>query len=549
MRVARIRFVLAAVVSIASGFAQVPSGPVNIMSLKSQTCLDITGGTSAIQPGVGTQIWSCLGTSQTNQIFQLIPVSGGYEIESINSGLALEANPNSTSGTPQIVQQPFSAANAGQIWTISAAASSGYYTLKPSSPASSCMAAANGGTSNGTIVWRGGCNNLPQQEWKFVAVSNPATISGVSPNSGPTAGGTNVTISGTNFATGATVTFGGVPATGISVANADTILATTPSGNAGGVAVSVTNPGATAVSKSGAFTYIPSSSSGTISYVQGNSACPQSSQNSVAVAFLNTQKTGDLNIIVIGWNDSTSTIHSVTDSLGNAYSLAVGPTILSGTGSQSIYYAPNIKSGSNTVAVSFSAAAAYPDIRILEYAGANLTNAIDVVAANTGSGATSSTNPVTTNYADLLFAANTVQMNTTGPGSGFTERMITSPNGDIAEDEMTTQLGSYAASAPLSGGSWIMQMIAVRPASGSTQPPPSHYANLAWTASTSSGISGYNVYRGTTSTAMTQIASGVTVVSYTDTNVTAGATYYYAITAVANGQESADSNLATATIP
>ena len=49
-------------------------------------------------------------------------------------------------------------------------------------------------------------------------------------------------------------------------------------------------------------------------------------------------------------------------------SLAVGPT--SGTGlSQSIYYAPNIAGGSNTVTVTFNQAAAYPDMRILEYRG------------------------------------------------------------------------------------------------------------------------------------------------------------------------------------
>lgn len=549
MRLTKIKFLLASIVTVSTALAQVPSGPVNIVNLKSSTCLDMAGGTNAIQPGVGAQIWSCLGTSQINQIFQLIPVSGGYEIESTDSGLVLEPNPNSTSSTPQIVQEPFSSSK-GQIWTITAAARGGYYTIKPTSKTSSCIAAANGGTSNGTVVWLSSCNKLSQQEWKFVAVSNPATISGVSPSSGPTIGGTNVTISGANFASGATVAFGGVPATGVSVANTDMILATTPPGNAGAVAVSVTNPGAAAVSKSGAFTYSALSGSGTVSYVQGNSVVPQSPQTSVTLAFPNAQTAGDLNIIVAGWNDSTATISSVTDSLGNSYSLAVGPTVQSGTATQSIYYAPNIRAGSNSVVVQFSTAAVYPDIRILEYAGANTTTPVDVVTANSGNGATSSTNPVTTNYPDLLIAANLVQTTTSGPGAGFTQRLMTLPDGDIAQDEMTTQLGSYSASAPLSSaGPWIMQMVAVRSASGSTQPPPSHVVNLSWTASSTSGVSAYNVYRGMSSTSLAQIATGVTGVSYTDANVTAGTTYYYAITALAAGQESADSNLATATIP
>src|SRR4029450_9733682 len=41
----------------------------------------------------------------------------------------------------------------------------------------------------------------------------PPTVTGVSPASGSPAGGTVVTISGTNFATGALVSFGGTSAT------------------------------------------------------------------------------------------------------------------------------------------------------------------------------------------------------------------------------------------------------------------------------------------------------------------------------------------------
>jgi hypothetical protein len=102
--------------------------------------------------------------------------------------------------------------------------------------------------------------------------------------------------------------------------------------------------------------------------------------------------------------------------MGNSYSLAVGPTIQTGTSTQSIYYAPNIKAGTNSVVVQFSSAAAYPDIRILEYAGANTSTPIDVVTANSGNSTTSSTNAGTTNYADLLMAANVVQTATPVPG-------------------------------------------------------------------------------------------------------------------------------------
>ena len=82
-----------------------------------------------------------------------------------------------------------------------------------------------------------------------------------------------------------------------------------------------------------------------ISYLQGNYATPQSSQATVTVTFTGAQAAGDLNVIVVGWNDSTSTVSSVSDSKGNTYQLAVGPTTVSGLLSQSIYYAKSITLG------------------------------------------------------------------------------------------------------------------------------------------------------------------------------------------------------------
>jgi len=43
--------------------------------------------------------------------------------------------------------------------------------------------------------------------------------------------------------------------------------------------------------------------------------------------------------------------------------------------------------------------------------------------------------------------------------------MITSPDGDIAEDQVVTSTGSYRATAPLSGaGPWVMQLVTFRAA-------------------------------------------------------------------------------------
>ncbi len=77
-----------------------------------------------------------------------------------------------------------------------------------------------------------------------------------------------------------------------------------------------------------------------------------------------------------------------------------------------------------------------------------------------------------------------------------------------------------------------------------------HSATLNWTASVTSGVTGYNVYRGTVLGTYTQInPSLVTSDTYVDTQVAVGATYYYVVTAVSSAGQSGYSTPATANIP
>ena len=83
----------------------------------------------------------------------------------------------------------------------------------------------------------------------------PPTITSVSPNVGPVAGGTTVTITGTNFQAGVTVTFGGVAAT-VNSSTATSISVTTPAGSvAGPVSVVVSNPTGQSATLANGFTY------------------------------------------------------------------------------------------------------------------------------------------------------------------------------------------------------------------------------------------------------------------------------------------------------
>src|SRR5262249_42616265 len=120
-----------------------------------------------------------------------------------------------------------------------------------------------------------------------------------------------------------------------------------------------------------------------VTYIQNNYATPQTAQSSVNLVYKSAQTAGNLNVVVVGWNDTTATVTSVTDSNGNVYTRAVGPTVNPGMLSQSIYYATNIAgaaANANVVTVSFSTPATYPDIRVLEYSGVDPANPVDIVA-------------------------------------------------------------------------------------------------------------------------------------------------------------------------
>ncbi|MDA8186231.1 MAG: IPT/TIG domain-containing protein [Actinomycetota bacterium] len=87
-------------------------------------------------------------------------------------------------------------------------------------------------------------------------LNNPPTVSAVNPASGPVAGGTSVTITGTNLTGAALVHFGTSAATSLTVVSGTEITATSPAGSAGTVDVTVTTPsGTSATSSSDQFAY------------------------------------------------------------------------------------------------------------------------------------------------------------------------------------------------------------------------------------------------------------------------------------------------------
>jgi len=133
----------------------------------------------------------------------------------------------------------------------------------------------NPGTMRVHVTTTGGTsdpNNNGQKD-QFTYVAAP-TVTGVTPNQGPLAGGTTVTISGTNFISGSTtVYFGSKKTTGVTVNSSTSISATSPSESVGTVDVTVTTPGGTSTKSSADyFTFLAAPTVTKVSPNQGSLA-------------------------------------------------------------------------------------------------------------------------------------------------------------------------------------------------------------------------------------------------------------------------------------
>jgi hypothetical protein len=142
-------------------------------------------------------------------------------------------------------------------------------------------------------------------------------------------------------------------------------------------------------------------------------------------------------------------------------------------------------------------------------------------------------------------------------GAGFSEGGVAA--GTILGPDQSTTL--RVRFAPVSAGSVHGDVAVTSNAttapvtislSGDAVKPTAHSVALAWSASKSSGVVGYHVYRATASggpyTKLTP--SAIPETRYTDTSVEAGRTYYYVVTSVdSDGLESSHSNQASATVP
>ncbi len=282
------------------------------------------------------------------------------------------------SGTQITVSSPSGTGTVSiTVTTPGGSASAGTFTYMTPAPAVTGLSPSSGTTAGGTAVTITGANlggatvsfggaaaKIAADSGRQIAVTSPPgsagavsvtvttpggassgtftyvipapAVTGVSPSSGTTAGGTAVTITGANLG-GATVSFGGAAAK-IAADSGTQIAVTSPPGSAGAVSVTVTTPGGTS---SGNFTYvIPAPAISAISPSSG------STQGGTTVTISGANLAGASSVTFGGVaakiaGDSGTQI-TVTSPPGTAGTVTVTVTTAGGTASASFTYTPPV---------------------------------------------------------------------------------------------------------------------------------------------------------------------------------------------------------------
>jgi uncharacterized protein (TIGR03382 family) len=143
---------------------------------------------------------------------------------------------------------------AGATLTLGGVAASGITVVDGNTLTATVGASSSAGVVDVVVTNTNGLSGTLRRGFTYEA--SRMALTAVSPASGPTTGGTRVTLSGNGFAPGATVTLGGIPATSVVIDSETSLTAIAPPHAAGAVDVVVINPDNDRVTLAGAFTYV-----------------------------------------------------------------------------------------------------------------------------------------------------------------------------------------------------------------------------------------------------------------------------------------------------
>ena len=412
--------------------------------------------------------------------------------------------------------------------------------------------------------------------------------------SGPDYGGKTEVITGTNFASGDIVKFGTTPAATVTVNSPTQITVTDPPHSPGTVDVTVTDSSdqTSAITSADQFTYLAAPTVTSISPGSGPAAGGTpvtihgtNFSNATEVFFGLSQGIFSSGFTVVNDNEITTTAPPGTGTVDVTVQAANGTVSEVNPNDQFTYLAAPTATALTTAVTSFGSLrnnGNETDGAVIQVGSANLTVTALGRMMVSGNAQTHTLELVDASTNQIL---GSVSLSMSGGVAGqFKYASLSSPvtllaghkyylasketsGGDQWYNEPTAVRTTSAASVTggvwsISPGSWFpdalpgleyvgvdLQYQLVPPAPPTRLIVTAGNAQVALNWSASSGASSYNIYRSTSSggEGSTPYQTGVTITSFTDTNLTNGTTYYYEVTAVNAGGESARSSEVSAT--
>ena len=319
------------------------------------------------------------------------------------------------------------------------------YTVNSATSITATSPAGSAGTVDITVTTPGGTSGTSSADYyTYAAVP---IVTGISPASGPVAGGTSVTITGTGFTGTTAVKFGSTAASSYTVNNATSIIATSPAGSAGTVDITVTTPGGTSgTSSADYYTYAA------VPTVTGISPAAGATGGGTSVTITGTGFTGTTAVKFGSTAASSYTVNNATSIIATSPAGSAGTVDITVT-------TPGGTSG--TSSADYYTYAAVPTVTGISPAAGATGGGTSVTI--TGTGFTGATAVKFGSTAATLFTVNSAtQITATSPNYGSTGTVditVTTPGGTSATssaDQFTfgnpTVTGISPASGPVAGG-------------------------------------------------------------------------------------------------
>ena len=244
------------------------------------------------------------------------------------------------------------------------------------------------------------------------------TITSLTPATGPSVGGTIVTITGTAFVASAAVRIGGVAATSVTIVSATQITATTPAGTPGAATVTVQNTDGQAAHLGGGFTYqYPAPTTTLVAPASGTSA------GGTAVTITGTGFRAGATVNIGGLANATSVVIVSATSI-----TAVTPAGLVGANAVTV---TNTDAQSATLVGGFTyTAAAAPTVTSLAPSSGTVAGGTAITITGTGfvTGATVALDGTAATSVTVVNATTITAMTPVHAASGAVAILVTNPD-------------------------------------------------------------------------------------------------------------------------